>query len=71
MWVNSAGTLMGFLARGSDGEESFDTVDTDYLSSRGWYNAWVNGRRWSVNGASDGAEEFAVTGPAAAFRLCA
>jgi len=46
---------MGFLARGSDGEESFDTVDTDYLSSRGCNNAWVNGRRWSVNGASDGA----------------
>ena len=32
-----------------DGAEAFDTVDTDYLSSRGCYNAWVNGRRWSVN----------------------
>ena len=44
------GVWMDFLARGSDGEETFDTVDTDYLSSRGCCNAWVIGRRWSVNG---------------------
>ena len=42
---------MGAFGRGaSDEEETFDTVDTDYLSSRGCYNAWVSGRRWSVNG---------------------
>jgi hypothetical protein len=47
----------------ADWDETLDTVDTDYLSSRGHYNAWLSRRRRSVTVSMIGAGEvFALTG---------
>ena len=64
-WVNSAGTLVDETVADTDG--TLDTVDTDYLSSRGYCNAWGQSRRGSANDDQWGGRSLRRPGPAGGF----